>query len=35
MLKIQMAALDDNLNDDIMMDIINAGTNAEDRKSVV
>ena len=24
-----MAALDDNLNDDIMADIINAGTNAD------
>ena len=28
-LKIQMAAPDDNLNDDIMVDIINAGTNAD------
>ena len=28
-LKIQMAAPDDNLNDDIMADIINAGTNAD------
>ena len=28
-LKIQMAVPDDNLNDDIMTDIINAGTNAD------
>ena len=28
-LKIQMAASDDNLNDDIMADIINAGTNTD------
>ena len=29
-LKIQMAAPDDNLNDDIMANIINAGTNVDD-----